>query len=310
MSSIGSGSFLSQDCSQCQLPLLFKYIKREKWGKLRKVLAKKGAERSIERDASGLSLLGMAFGFEAPLDIIQSILELDPAQADSRDFYGASPLHVACLNGASVESVLYLIKKSRHLTSSMDKDRRIPLHHAVECLCRNEIDFNQGVQIINALVEVHPGSIHAIDKHGDSPIDLVQLARISTRSESEDASRLAKLYSVLNCISVRVYTLNKAKSEEKGYDGNTKDDGGRFTISTKGSSVASSFVTNFTNMDTVIGMELSTVEDADIAPVRQQDRNISAGNEDVNSTTLPVKASLSASGKKAKKSLIKFWKKK
>jgi len=196
---------------------MFKYyIEGQHWAKLRKEVARKaGTNRCMERDESGLSLLGMAFGFEAPLDIIKAILEMDPTQADSRDNFGASPLHVACLNGASAEAVLYLLHKYQHLASLPDTDRRIPLHHAVECLCRNEIQFNEGIQIINALVEVYPDSIHASDKHMHSPIDIVQLVRNDARPETKDSNRLAQLYFVLKGISVRVYTLNKAKYEEK-----------------------------------------------------------------------------------------------
>ena len=297
-------NFIPQDFSTQIQPLMFKYIERGNWAKLRKLLAMNAGEteqRCKEQDESGLSLLGMALGFEAPLDIIQAILEMDPVQINSRDLYGASPLHIACLNGASVESVLYLLQKREDLAFLNDKDRRIPLHHAVECLCLNEIGFNEGIHIINALVEVHPDSIRASDKHHDSPIDIVQMARMDACPASKDANRLAKLYSVLSGISVRLYKLNKAKSEEKGYDGNTKEDKGRSAISTKDNSVASSFITSFTNKETVRGMDLSTVGDTDIAPPRQQDRNTSVGNEDARKN---MKAT-SLKKKKSKKSIIK-----
>eukprot|EP00979_Chaetoceros_neogracilis_P002601 scaffold435_cov275-Chaetoceros_neogracile.AAC.53 len=305
MGSSGSGSLsvLSGGFPSSNQPLMFKFIERKKWTKLRKILARKaGTDRCTERDESGLSLLGMAFGFEAPLDIIKSILEMDPTQADSRDSFGASPLHVACLNGASAEAVLYLLHKCQHLSSSMDKDRRIPLHHAAECLCRDEIEFNEGIQIINALVDVYPDSIHASDKLRDSPIDIVQLARYHARPDSKDSNRLAQLYLVLKDISVRVYKLNKDKSEEEGYTAHEmrKEDGSRFTNSTTSSSVASSFVTTFSNKETVRGMELSIMGNGDRAPAKQDNKQLTPGNGELD---------IPDNGKKTK-SKLKFWKKK
>ena len=298
---------------------MFRYIGSEKWVKLQKELeGKNGAERCKERDSSGLSLLSMSFGFGAPLDIIKQILEMDPVQADSRDLYGASPLHIACLNGASKESVLYLLKKHRQLAFTLDKDRRSPLHHSVECLCRDEIDFVPGVQIIKALVEVYPASIHQSDKHRDTPIDLVQLARSDADPDSkEEINRLKKLYLMLTGISVRLYKDNKARCEENGYNivkcELTKEGVVRSTTSTKSSiSAASSFVTTFTNRETVNGMDLSTVGDTDmIAPAKQLDRNLSvAENEDGdgNSKFLPVVKKSSLGKKSKKRNIIKFWK--
>ena len=100
-------------------PLMFRYIENQKWKKLRRMLKRSnGKDLCRERDDSGLTLLGMALGFEAPLDIIQSILAMDPSQITATDFFGASPLHVACLNAASPEAVKYLVQFSKETKSS------------------------------------------------------------------------------------------------------------------------------------------------------------------------------------------------
>jgi len=320
MESLESGSVDSTMSSQphsskqSSLFLMLKdCIEGQHWTKLRKILARKaGTDRCTERDESGLSLLGMAFGFEAPLDIIKSILEMDPTQADSRDNFGASPLHVACLNGASAEAVLYLLHKCQHLTSLIDTDRRIPLHHAVECLCRNEIEFNEGIQIINALVEVYPDSIHAADKHSHSPTDLLQLVRNNARPDSKDSNRLAQLYLVLKGISVRVYKHNKAKYEVEGHIvlNTTKEDGNRSSTSTKGSSCASSFVTTFTNNETVRDMDLSIMGDEDSVLANHLNTKLMALKGDAYNADVPDKSPFSTSQKTSMKSKLKFWKKK
>ena len=330
LSSLSSSGF-SIGTSENQ-SAMFKYIEGQKWKKLRKILARNaGKEQRTERDESGLSLLGMALGFEAPLDIIKAILAMDPAQAGSRDFYGATPLHVACLNGASLEAVLYLLLTKKELASTPDKDRRIPLHHAVECLCRNEIDFDQGLEVINALLNAHPSSIHHSDKHRDSPIDLVQLARIDTDPDSTDSKRLEKLYSILRDMGVEVYKTKKLRWEAIGYTHKliSTDHLSKGTSSTFGSSVASSHITNFTNRESVGGMDLSTVggdfEDKnDPMKLAQKDKATAtqlAANQlatilQESSASDPLDASsksspnLSASEKKVKKKKgFLFWKK-
>mmetsp|Transcript_26982 Transcript_26982/g.39947 ORF Transcript_26982/g.39947 Transcript_26982/m.39947 type:complete len:331 (+) Transcript_26982:99-1091(+) len=329
MSSIGPSSISSSGFSigtSENQSAMFKYIEGQKWVKLRKILARNaGKEQRTERDESGLSLLGMALGFEAPLDVIKAILEMDPAQAGSRDFYGATPLHVACLNGASLEAVLYLLGTKKELASTPDKDRRIPLHHAVECLCRNEIDFDQGLEIVNALINAHSQSIHHSDKHRDSPIDLVQLARIDTEPDSTDAKRLEKLYSVLRDMSVKVYKTKKLRWEAVGYTHKLKstDHLSKGTASTQGCSVASSHVTNFTNRESVGGMDLSTLggdfedkpEPKKLAP-RDKCSGIKLATilqlsiaSDQSDTSSKKSPKTSQSEKKVKKNKFKFWKK-
>jgi hypothetical protein len=223
-------------------PLMFRYMENQSWRKLRRVLGRKNApELCKERDDSGLTLVGMALGFEAPLDIIKNILTKDPSQADATDFYGATPLHVACLNGASLEAVEFLLGNYNHLATTMDKDNRVPLHHAVECLCRNEIEYSEGTKVIEALTRVDPNAIYAADKHSDTPIDLVQLARMEVNAESKEYKRLTKLYLFLTSICTKMYVENRKMWEENGYAPTKKkngDDKSRNTKSTTQSSVS------------------------------------------------------------------------
>ena len=72
-------------------PALFRLVEAQKWNKLRKVINRKGKDASKERDGSGLSLLGMALGFNAPIDIIKLILDMDRSQASATDLFGATP---------------------------------------------------------------------------------------------------------------------------------------------------------------------------------------------------------------------------
>jgi hypothetical protein len=254
-------------------PLTFRYIENQKWKKLRRMLKRSnGKDLCRERDDSGLTLLGMALGFEGPLDIIQSILAMDPSQITATDFFGASPLHVACLNAASLEAIKYLLQfsKGTNLAETRDKDLRVPLHHIVECLCRNEIDFIQGTKVIETLIQAAPDSIHASDKHNDSPVDLVQLARMEVPTESKEYRRLSRIYCFLQGISMHCYKGHKKKWEDMGFDASQKDvDSGIHnavktivaTKSTQGMTLKSSHMTMLSTKNTFGDMEISFEED-------------------------------------------------
>lgn len=204
------------------VPVLFEFVQNHKWRKLKRALRKKkGARLCSERDSSGLYLLGIALGYGAPLDIIRLIVSVDPAQLNAVDNFGANALHIGCLNGAPFDIIKYVLRNGTgNLISDPDSDNRVPLHHAVECLCRNEIDFSEGVKVIVSLCEVSPTLIHHQDQRGDTPIDLVQIASQTIPSEGDTSygQRLRWLYGFLREISIQVYKRRKSAWEEAGHE--------------------------------------------------------------------------------------------
>lgn len=276
-------------------PLMFRYIEGQKWRKLRKMLKRSnGKDMCRERDDSGLTLVGMALGFEAPLDIIKSIFQLDPSQISATDFFGATPLHVACLNAASLDAIEYLLVASNNsLAKIRDKDHRIPLHHAVECLCRNEIGFTEGTEVIEMLIEADPDAIHAADKHDDSPLDLVQLARMEVYSVSKELSRLSRLYEYLRQVSVRVYKVKKETWESNRINTCIEASKDTKSLSTK-STESCSRATTLSVRETIGDMTISFV----------------AGDE-LTSGETKVRSKAESAEKKPKGRLAKiFWNKK
>lgn len=202
------------------VPVLFGFVQNHQWRKLKRALRKKkGARLCSERDSSGLYLLGIALGYGAPLDVIRLIVSVDPAQLNAVDKFGANALHIGCLNGAPFDIIKYLLRNGvGNLISDADSDNRVPLHHSVECLCQNEIDFSQGVKVIVSLCEISPTLIHHQDRRGDTPIDLVQIASQTVPSEGEYAQRLRWLYGFLREISIQVYKRRKTAWEEAGHE--------------------------------------------------------------------------------------------
>lgn len=301
-----SGSFGTQSgerfsyISESQ-PALFRLVEAQKWNKLRKIMRKN--EKSIwEKDGSGLSLLGMALGFDAPIDIIKLILDMDRSQASATDLFGATPLHIACLNGASPETISYLLQSQVGIAQLHDRDRRIPLHHMVECLCRDEIDFAEGLHILKLLTSSYPDGINTTDRCDDTPIDLVQVARMGEDPNSEEYERLTNIYRVLRSISILVYRQQKLKWEADGFD-SSKSISDQKSISTAttntGTSCQLSVAISDTNALKNFNTNLDTnmdVQESEVPPIQRQFSKVS------------ISSSSKSVTKKGKGMSLRFWK--
>jgi len=210
----GGESSLGIDLPSC----LFQYTKDHKWRRLRFVLKRnKFQKMCTRRDSTGVSLLSFALVSRAPLDIFDMILAIDPSQRDSTDDFGATPLHIACLNGAEPQAIKYLTMLNGDLVTTRDIDFRTPLHHAVECICCGTIKYEEGLEIIQILCDADCNMIHAVDKHCDAPTDIVQLARLGLRPVIP-ADRLDAVYKLLSNISKTIYHKNKKRWEVEGFD--------------------------------------------------------------------------------------------
>ncbi len=255
-----SGSIISRYNFNNSSPILFQLIHRQKWRKLRRLIkGRSGKKLCKECDGTGLFLLGIALGFHAPIDIIQLILQTDPEQILQKDLYGANPLHMACLNGASIETVKLLIEShgKELMINAFDNDNRTPLHQCVECICRNEIEYLEGCQVIYALFAAEGGTdmLHHQDAHGDTPLGIVQAALTHYDCMNVESSHLNHLYSNLLKYSGEIYKSKRRIWEAAGYCQkrhsarrtisapiliNRKDTSSRYTISTGSLSTAPS----------------------------------------------------------------------
>lgn len=213
-------------------PKLFDMIERRKWRKLRRVLkSKKGPELCRETDLTGLSCLGVALGFQAPIKIIQLMISTSPRLIDYRDSFGAGCLHIACLNGSSLESIDYLLENYTYLKITVDKDNRAPLHHSVEfaCQCQDGEDEEYYLELIGTIYKAEPRMIHSSDNSGDSPLDLVHM--FMTSCDAKNLQRLEKIYQLVHGLSVKHFMDKKLRWEEEGYDKCYLDTGDKDEIS-------------------------------------------------------------------------------
>ena len=224
-SSDGTGCSIPSDVALSDdeqfLRVLFTVAEKKKWRKLNRMLQKpKYQYLCLKRDSTGLSLLSIAVVSDVPSHIIDAILKVDPTQAYLPDAYGATPLHVACLNGSSPKTVQKLITMKNDLIYARDRDDRVPLHHAVECICRRDIPFNEGKEVIRLLCEVDSSTVHSTDKNSYSPLDIVQIAR-TLEIAGETDGYLERVYEMLALISKHEYLRKKRIWEGQEVNGNS-----------------------------------------------------------------------------------------
>lgn len=203
-------------------------IERQRWRAVRKRLnSKHGRQLAAVKGCHGITTLGLALGFNAPSDILNLIIDLEPTVGLQKDMLGATALHIACLNGSSLESIKIIVDRYPSLVQARDADLRTPLHHAVEYICSLETvpepDCKTLFDVIQYMIDIRPDSIHSVDKNCDSPLDLTHIVMSETEnsSYSKDESvyyRVEALYQYLKNISLNVYLDKKMKWESQGYD--------------------------------------------------------------------------------------------
>lgn len=202
-------------------PNVFKMIESEDWSQVRHFIqTDQGSKTCKKSDTSGLSVLGMALGFHAPIDIVIKMLEIDPKSSLKYDMFHAVPLHVACLNGADLEVVNYLLDHDDNASAHCaDSDKRVALHHAVEYACKAATEDereNDGIDVIKSLTSAAPTMIQNSDIHGDTPVDLCQMVKYEIGDENHlNYKNAEKVYKILREASIRLYRKEKKQSERK-----------------------------------------------------------------------------------------------
>lgn len=213
-SSLSSLSLSSSSSS----PYLFHFIRQKEWDQLRKILtSRKGRLYCQEKDSSNLTCIGLALAQSAPCDIISKIYELHPESIDVIDNFGATALHIGCLNGTPIENAEFIIKMRPDFVTWLDCDQRSPLHHTVDFICNdNEANIYTSIQILKYLCTLNTQVLHAQDKNGVTPIDLVQNMKMKEYKEHKDSERyqrLHKIYQFLHKTNVEIYRKQKLQWE-------------------------------------------------------------------------------------------------
>jgi hypothetical protein len=211
--------------SSYKLKQMSSLILNEKWDEVRlKLKSSHGKDWTRVVDESGLCLLGMLLGSQAPKDIVELIILLNPGSIYCRDKFGALPLHIGCLNGISSEVVQMIINIDNGYSARVvDEDNRTALHHAVElsCIlsCKTEdstqisLLYEESINIIEILLSIAPENVHVMStKSGDTPLDIPQ--KFILRRKDMQESQIYEIYRLLKETSVALYLMNKRRWEE------------------------------------------------------------------------------------------------
>jgi len=221
-------------------------VQRGKWDVLIKELKKKSNEKISRevRDASGLSLLGVALASDAPANVVEAILNVVPESTGIVDVYGATPLHLACLNGTTYEIVSLILSHDNGSSARiLDHENYTALHHAVEYACMmiksryiNETDYgsyedmsslesieeelDEYKKIVEILCQKVPEQVHVLNKdNDDAPLDIpnVVLYKIGNNLPVKGRERMRDMHRILKTTSIAEYQRKKKQWERNGF---------------------------------------------------------------------------------------------
>jgi hypothetical protein len=255
---------------------MFDLIKKDKWEKVRKLLkGPTSTQLCTGTDSTGLSVLSMALGSGAPIDVVLLMLAARPSASLEPDEYGAIPLHIACLNGASSSIIKMLIDHDNRASVTIaDADERVPLHHAVEFSARlddsmihdqsrssrstgieetletgSTSSFEEDLETIRVLCDVAPDMVHHQNRNNDTPMDVAHVIKAMANTEKKKA-RIDFVYEILTRASRSVYQKKKKMWEEDGFikDPNLLVEDAEMEMPSMASSLATSTIASRSTM--------------------------------------------------------------
>jgi hypothetical protein len=94
-------------------------------------------------------------------------------------------------------------------------DGRLPIHHAVECVCRDNISVETCIDVMKANIEVDPEILSMQDKNDCTVIDLIQEARCIDNLRTSEQIRLKMVYTFLKKTNVQIWKIKKQMWERE-----------------------------------------------------------------------------------------------
>lgn len=111
---------------------IVQYIHQHKWKKVMKLLSSKdGAKTTTNKNHTGLTILAFAITHNPPLNVVETMLKVNPSLILQADSNGHLPLHIACANGCNSELINVLIQQDGNCAVSIPAsiNQRYPLHY-------------------------------------------------------------------------------------------------------------------------------------------------------------------------------------
>jgi hypothetical protein len=120
-----------------------------------------------EKDSFGSVPLHYASENNAPLDVIQWLVEMWPDAVREKDSDGCLPLHRACTANAPLDVIQLLVDTWPDSVNEHNIEGSLPVHLAYS--------VNAPVDVIQLLVELWPRSIHPVNELNSAQLTSISL---------------------------------------------------------------------------------------------------------------------------------------
>ena len=174
-------------------------------------------------DPTKMSVLGMVLGCKAPYHIVKRVIDIHPNLLIQPDKLSALPIHIACLNGSSVEIIQLLVERGGIATIYYtDYDGRIPLHHAVEFAVMKRlpkakpvVDEEEALVIVQYLYSIAADTVHHNDYKLKTPISIAHIFadKAYKLADLNWMQRIDRVISGLRHTSIQLYKSQQAQRE-------------------------------------------------------------------------------------------------
>ena len=157
---------------------LLNLVQNKKWEKLLYRLLNKPhiahvkfTGRSMKSISAGNLVLHEACKYDAPIDVIEALIEANDAAITTKGHSGYLPFHCACANGASIELIRLLCSLHPDSARAVDDDESVlPLHLACKTAVTKE-------EVYMCLLTSYPEGARIRDDFGRLPIDYAKSIR-------------------------------------------------------------------------------------------------------------------------------------
>lgn len=173
-------------------------------------------------DPTKMSVLGMVLGCKAPYHIVKRVIDIHPNLLIQPDELSALPIHIACLNGSSVEIIQLLVERGGIATIYYtDYDGRIPLHHAVEFAVMKRlpkakpVDEEEALALVQYLCNIAADTVHHDDYKLKTPISIAHIFA-DKACKLADLNWMQRIDRVISCLrhtSIQLYKIQQAQRE-------------------------------------------------------------------------------------------------
>lgn len=175
---------ISREKRSADISVISLLVKDQNWRSLRYMLNSRRPEvvDFLKTASCTETILHLCCRFYPPIDILRAVYECNPSAVAERNETGRFPIHVACIGGASLKVIEFLIKKTSNLVATaQDVTGKTPLHLACEYYVykynplwkktRDVSAENAVIDVVKMLCAQYPDMVNIEDNEGRVAIE-------------------------------------------------------------------------------------------------------------------------------------------